>query len=731
MIKARPVAGDIAAGRDFLRDLTPFMWRKYLDFAAIQDIQSIKRQIHAHKGGAVVAVAGHNVKLGRGGIREIEFYAQTQQLIWGGRDPSLRGSQTCEALLALAARGRMEEADAERLIDAYRFLRQTEHRLQMINDQQTQTLPEEAAQLEAFAVFMGFETLEAFAATLTEELTAVAERYAVLFGDSPELTGKGKGWGAAAMAAGAEDTGGAAGGDEAGSLVFTGEEDDPETLATLSRMGFANASAVTAVIRGWHRGRVRACRSERARQLLTEITPGLLSALSTTLDPDASFTRFNEFLNNLPAGVQLFSLFANKPVLLELVAEIMGSAPSMAETLSRHPVLLDSVLTKGFYDPLPSLPVLAADLDTQLAQARDFQDVLDFCRRWVNDRKFQVGLQLLRHASDGHATGPMLSDVAEAVLSRLVPQVIEEFATTHGHIEGASFALLALGKLGSREMSLTSDLDLICVYDLPARGDAAVLLESDGRKKLAAPVYFSRLAQRVINAITAKTGEGTLYEVDMRLRPSGNQGPIACSLETFARYQSDEAWTWEHLALTRARVVVGPPDLAGKLEAALRAVLTKPRDPEKLRKDTTEMRQRIDAERAARSIWEIKYIRGGLVDLEFIAQYLLLRHAPDNPALIATGTVPILQGMVEAGHLEAETGQALIEACRLWHRLMGALRLTVGTDALDTEQATEGLKQTLAKAGGTEDFQALRAKIEACAAAVQACYLRLLGEEQG
>jgi glutamate-ammonia-ligase adenylyltransferase len=695
MIKARLVAGDEETGTAFIRFLRPFIWRKSLDFAAIQDIHSIKRQINAHKGGRSIAVAGHNVKLGRGGIREIEFFAQTQQLIWGGRQPEMRVSGTMEALHALAAAGHVTPEVVADMGAAYRYLRTLEHRLQMIDDKQTQTLPTNPQQLAEIAAFMGAADADAFAAELTGHLQTVEHHYAGLFEDAPPL-GAG------------------------GNLVFTGGENDPETVHTITEMGFANADAVCSTIRGWHHGRVRATRSTRARELLTELTPALLSALATTTAPDDAFMRFDEFLGRLPAGVPLFSLFYANPSLLELVAEIMGDAPMLAEHLARHTTTLDSVLQANFFEPLPPQDALEAELARALAEADDFQLVLDVSRRWANDRKFQVGVLTLRNVIEAGEAAGALSDVAGAVLRQVGPKVEDEFARAHGLVPGGAWVILAMGKAGGREMSATSDLDLILIYDCADMSD-----ESDGGRPLAAPVWFSRFTQRMVNALTAKTGEGTLYEVDMRLRPSGNSGPIATSLESFSRYQVDGAWTWEHMALTRARVVAGDPALAARVEGVIRETLTRPRDQAKLLTDVAEMRERMAKEHKAASVWDVKHLRGGLVDIEFTAQYLQLAHGPAHPEMLDTNTARALEKAAEAGVLERGDGSTLTEALRLWGAVQTVLRQTIA-GAFDEHTAPRGLKDVLVRAAGLTDFKSLTDRMEDCAAAAHEVFHRLV-----
>ncbi|WP_119462340.1 bifunctional [glutamine synthetase] adenylyltransferase/[glutamine synthetase]-adenylyl-L-tyrosine phosphorylase [Rhodospirillaceae bacterium SYSU D60014] len=696
MIKARAVAGDRQAGAQFLHRLRPFVWRKHLDFAAIQDIHSIKRQIHAVKGFRHIAVGGHNIKLGRGGIREIEFFAQTQQLIWGGRSPELRPAGTCEAIRALVAAGRVEERTAEEMIAAYRYLRQVEHRLQMTNDQQTQTLPPEGPELDTLARFVGHETTAAFTEELLGHLGRVEDHYAELFEEAPSLSGP-------------------------GSLVFTGAENDPDTVRTLTQIGFTDGSSISAIIRGWHAGRYRATRSTRARELLTELMPTLLEALGRTSQPDAAFTKFDEFLAGLPAGVQLFSLLYANPALLGLLAEIMGGAPRLADHLSRNPALLEAVLAHGLSEPPPAAAELAKELQDILGQANDFQDVLDIVRRWTKDRQFQVGVRILRNIADADAAGPALSNIAQTALAALQPHVEAEFANRHGRLPGNGLVTVALGKLGGREMTVNSDLDLIFIYDAP--DDPGLM--SDGPKPLAPIHYYARLSQRLINAINAPTGEGRLFEVDMRLRPSGNAGPIASSLSGFRRYQEENAWTWEHMALTRARVVAGNPILAATVEAVLREVLTRPRDPAKLVQDVAAMRARMAGQHPTDRLWDVKHLRGGLVDVDFIAQYLQLRHAAAHPEILHPNTTDALASMAAAGLLDGKAADELIAAMRLWRRLQGLLRLTVG-DRPAEEALPDALRQALAEAGGGADFADLKEKIMAAAATVRTQFETLI-----
>jgi glutamate-ammonia-ligase adenylyltransferase len=702
LIKARPVASDPEPAARFLDFLKPFIWRRNLDFAAIQDIHSIKRQIHAHKGHRRPAVNGHDIKLGRGGIREIEFFVQTQQLIFGGREPRLRRPPTCAALATLVAAGRVAPPVAGELEAAYRFLRQVEHRLQMIDDRQTHQLPKTDAEVEKLAVFLGYDHAGPFREALLGHLVRVEERYAELFEEAPPLAGP-------------------------GNLVFTGTDPDPGTVDTLRRLGFDNPSAVIATVTGWHHGRYRAMRSGRARELLTELTPALLGQLGRTRHPDEALARFDEFLGRLPAGVPLFSLFHANPWLLEIIAEVMGTAPRLAQLLAVHPALLDAVLAPDFFDPLPEAETLLDAYRHTIAQAGHFEDVLNLSRRWVHDQTFRAGVHILRTITDGDHCGPFLSAVADLALSDLLERVTEEFSRRFGRIAGGGVAIIAMGKLGSGQMTIGSDLDLILVYHAPPG-----VTQSDGVKPLSPSEYAIKLTQRLIHVITAPTPEGRLYEVDMRLRPSGHAGPVAVSLEAFTRYQQHEAWTWEHMALTRARLVAGSPWLCDQLRRVIHEVLTRPRDPARLLIDVADMRRRIQKEFATKNPWEVKYARGGFIDINFIAQALMLRHAHEHPDVLSPNTVRALQGLADAGVLDRAIAADLIATHRTWRRIQGFLRLTTG-GAFEPNDAPLGLRLALSRCvfPGQEppvDFRAVDAHVRDIAAqAFQ--YLQMLIDE--
>jgi len=704
MIKARPVAGDRALGEHFLREIRPFLWRRHLDFAAVADIHSIKRQIHAHKAakgaGAQIALAGHDVKLGRGGIREIEFTVQVLQLIWGGRDPALRDPTTLGALAALVAAGRLDRRAAADLADAYVFLRQLEHRLQMVADRQTHRLPEDATGLARIASFMGFASAEAFSAAFMAHLARVERHYGTLFEVAPTLSR-------------AEEGG--------GNLVFTGVEDDPETIATLRRMGFEDPSSVAAMVRGWHHGRPRATRSTRARELLTEVMPALLAAFGRQHHPSQALARFDAMLQRLPAGVQVLSLLHRNPALLERVAGILGAAPQLAEHLARNPAALDGLLagtlnTNGA-DPSATLPALVKD-------ARHFEEALEAARRIATERKFEIDAAALEGTVDADTAGALRSDLAETAIAALLPRITADFAERHGKVPGGGLAVMALGKLGGREMLPGSDLDLVLVYD----HDPEATGSEGGRRPLAPSEYFIRLAPQVVAAITTPGAEGRLWEVDMRLRPSGNKGPVAVRLSAFEQYHRENAWTWERMALTRARVIAGPPALKRRVTEAVRAALLRPEVAEAALADAAAMRARMLRDLQAEGPWDLKLMPGGLVEVEFIAQALQLRHAPARPEVLATTTRVALARLARAGLLPEEDAQALIRADRLWRTVIGLIRLTQGKtreEALPVPTVAALLRATapLLEAPPV-DLAGLRAQMQQCAQAVRDAFNR-------
>ena len=697
LIKARTVAGDSQAGAAFLAELIPYIWRKYLDFAAIADIHSIKRQIHDHRGHAVVAVAGHNIKLGRGGIREIEFFVQTQQLIAGGRQPELRGRRTLDMLKELARFGWIDDATRDQMSSAYCALREIEHCLQMINDAQTHTLPDDAEGLAVVARMAGYRSAGSFEKAVARTLTTVRDRYAALFEAAPSLTSA------------------------LGSLSFTGDADDPETLATLAALGYRNPAEISRTVRGWHFGRYPATRSASARERLTEFVPVLLEALAGNEGADAAFAAFDRFLARMPAGVQLFSLLRNNTGLLNLLVTVLAAAPRLAETIVRRAHVMDALLDPAFFGSTPDAAVLRERLAESLAEARGFEDVLDRARIFGQEQQFLIGVRMLAGTIGVRQVGYAYSDLADVLLSAVLDATVKEFERAHGRMTRGAVALVAMGKLGGREMTATSDVDLILLYDFDEAAAA-----SNGPRPLHGSQYFARLTQRLVAALSAPTAEGTLYAVDFRLRPSGKSGPLATHIDAFAAYQAKDAWTWERMALTRARIVAGDRKLARRAGADVHAVLTQRRDARKIIADIREMRGMVEEAKGGKGAWDLKQAPGGLVDIEFIAQSLLLVNAHRAPQLISTETGAVLTAAAAAGLLSPADADVLLPALRLYQALIQITRLCLDR-AFDPETAPRALLERLAKAGELPDFATLDAHVRATEAAVREIFERLIG----
>ncbi|MBO1075343.1 bifunctional [glutamine synthetase] adenylyltransferase/[glutamine synthetase]-adenylyl-L-tyrosine phosphorylase [Roseomonas marmotae] len=706
MIKARPVGGDRVAGDAFLAEIRPFVWRRHLDFAMMADIHSIKRQIHATHGArganAQVQVAGHNVKLGRGGIREIEFTVQALQLIWAGRDPALRDPTTLGALAALAAAGRIDRRAAADLADAYVFLRDLEHRLQMVADRQTQQMPEDDGALARIASFMGFSDSATFAATLTRHLSRVERHYMQLFEQGalvPETPSQEP-----------MDS----------RLTFDEEHDDPETLRALAAMGFAAPVQVSAKLRGWFHGHTRATRSERARALLRSLTGPLLAAFASQREPDVALARFDAVLSRLQAGVQMLSLFQRNPALIARVAGLLGAAPALADHLALNPAALEGLLAGQMLDgATASLPAL-------VKEARHFEEALDGARRLVMEGKFEIDAAALEGRIDADAAGIARSDLADGAISALLPHVTANFAARFGKVRGGALAVVALGKLGGREMLPGSDLDLVLIYDHPEE----VTESSGGPRSLPASTYFGRLAQQMIGAITAPGAEGKLYEVDMRLRPSGSKGPVATSLSSFERYHTESAWTWERMALTRARCVAGPPGLRRRIKAAVKAALMEHAGPQAI-SDAVAMRARMLRDLPPDGPMDIKAMPGGMIEVEFIAQALQLAHARRKPAVLAQTTRKALENLGRARILPPEDAATLIAADRLWRTTLGLLRLTVGhwrKETLPASTAAALLRATTPLLDKPPvDLSGFRTQMQAQAEQVRSLFERHLG----
>jgi len=459
-------------------------------------------------------------------------------------------------------------------------------------------------------------------------------------------------------------------------------------------------------------------RSARARELLTKLTPAILKSLAGTADPDAAFVQFDRFLSNLPSGVQLFSLFLARPEFLSLLAKVVGSAPRLATHLARTPATLDALPDADFLANLPARPQLDANLKRQLQGS--YEEQLDGARRFAREESFRVGVQLVDGTAKAEQAGPAFARIAESVIGGLLPVAGAELAASAGTVPGAAFAIIAMGKLGGREMTASSDLDLVFVYDTPQGVEG-----SDGPRPLSPTLYFARLAQRLISALTTPTAAGTLYDVDMRLRPSGNKGPAAVSFKSFADYHERESWTWEHLALTRARVVAGPEKLRMRIEAEIAARLTAPRDRTLILADARDMREKIAAQYPGSNRWDLKYAPGGLIDIEFLAQSLQLVHASARPDILDTNTVTALEKIAAAGILGDGDAHILLEGARLQTSLTQILRIAL-EETLEPGTASSGLKALLVHAGDAVNFVQLERELAARQDEVRAVFGRLM-----
>jgi glutamate-ammonia-ligase adenylyltransferase len=697
LIKARICAGDTAAGDGLMRELSPFIWRKYLDYAAVADVHAMKQQIHAYRGHGAIAVEGHNIKLGRGGIREIEFFAQTQQLIAGGRHPELRGRATVPTLAALAAGAWIDRETRDALTEAYYFLRRVEHRLQMMNDEQTHTLPSDREALDHFAKFLGYADRDEFAGALLMHLRNVEQHYVKLFESAPALLA------------------------ERQNLTFATPEGESEALNRLAQLGFRQPPAVIEAVRRWHAGESRALRGEQARHHLIELTPLIVEQLSRAENPDAALVAFDRFVAELRAGGRFFSLLRQNPELIRFIALILGVAPRLADILAQSPHLIDALIDPSFFGPLPDEPQLEAELTRALAETHGYEAVLDAIRLFGQEHMFLIGARILSGSVVAAQAGELLARLADVLVRAVHRKVEKEFVATYGRVRGMQTAIIALGRLGAREMTANSDLDLIVIYDLDQQEPA-----SDGKRSLYGAQYFARLTQRLISALTVKTNYGVLYQVDMRLRPSGRAGPLATQIGGFAGYQEREAWTWEHMALTRARVISGPPEFAARIETVIRAVLCRRRDPAAIAADVVDMRGAIAREKGDDNPWDLKYAAGGLIDIEFIAQYLQLVHAASSPEILNVTTARVLETAARLGLLAGEDDAVLRPAVRLFHDLTQVLRLCL-TGAFDPKTASAAVLALLARAADLPDFAALEAHLRETERQVRECFVRILG----
>ena len=675
-IRARAASGDIAEGHAFLDTIRPFVWRRSLDFGAIAEIGRLTTRIRDHYAAGQAIGPGYDLKRGRGGIREVEFFAQTYQLIHGGRNPALRLRGTRASLDALADAGIIAPDDALVLGQSYDRLRTIEHRLQMVGDQQTHSLPIDPQALDNVAALDGTT-----GAALVAELSAISDRVGSRF-DALIATLSPRG--AVAVA-------------------------DQPLARNLRELGFAEPDALATRIESWGNGKFRALRSETAREAFARIRTPLLRALAAAPDQTRALLRWEQLIEHLPSAINIFRLLEARPALFDVVMRILAHAPRLADDLARRADLLDTLIDRTAFDLPGDVATIAARL-SRAEKGDDYQCLLDAVRRRVGEMRFALGVQLIEQAHDAGAIAAALSRVAEATIGVLTTATEAEFAAVHGHVPDSRLIILGLGRLGGGALTHASDLDLVFLFS----GDYAH--DSDGARPLGGTLYYTRLSQRVTAALSAPTAAGALYEVDTRLRPSGTQGPIAVTLDSFAQYQRNDAWTWEHMALCRARVIYGSSADRAALAAIIESVLTMPRDMAVLRADVLKMRADMARHKPPKGPMDVKLARGGLVDAEFIVHYLQLRERtafdPDLGLAISA--------LAEAGLVP--------HAMRESHDLLARLLVVVRLVAPDGAFPPDASRAIVAHACGEADWECLIAAIATARRTIAAAWQSVFDE---
>ncbi|NJM51209.1 MAG: bifunctional [glutamine synthetase] adenylyltransferase/[glutamine synthetase]-adenylyl-L-tyrosine phosphorylase [Sphingomonadales bacterium] len=662
-IRARFAAGDARLGNYFLRSIDSFIWRRSLDFGQLKNIQQMSAQIRDHYSRGQKAGPGYDLKRGRGGIRECEFFAQAHQLIHGGRDPALRIADTQAALAALASAGWIGGEEAKALSESYALMRQIEHRLQMMNDRQTHSLPSDMAGCDAAARLHGLADGEELLGLIAPHIARVQKIYDGLAREEEEGS-------APPLAA---DT-----------LPLSDQ---------LQSMGFTDAGGVAARITRWRSGKLRAIRSNAARDAFEAVLPEMMAAFAASPDPERALARFDTMIEALPSAVNFFLLLEARPKLRSLLGNILSYAPTLADTLARRAELLDGLIDASALDLPDDTQQMTRHLEMVTAGS-DYQQLLDYVRVFVGERRFAYGVQLIEGQYDPLRVARGYAHLAEAALLILTKATIAEFEQMHGRVPGGELVILALGRLGGEGLTHASDLDLVMLFT------GSYEAESDGAKPLGATQYFNRLAQRVVAALSVPTASGALYEIDTRLRPSGEQGLLCVSLDSFERYQLNDAWTWEHMALTRARPVFGSAGARAAAQQVIDKVLSQPRDADKLFQDVAAMRGDMDRHKPPKGTLDVKLLPGGLVDSEFIVHALQLSgRAKPVPQL-----GDAIERLTQAGALP----DSYNPADALLSRFLIILRLV----APDMETPGQAAQQLIAQILKYDDWAALMAAVE-------------------
>jgi glutamate-ammonia-ligase adenylyltransferase len=634
--KARPVAGDCAAGERFLATLRPFVYRRYLDYGALDGLREMKAAIAAEVARKELA---DDIKRGPGGIREIEFLVQALQLIRGGREAELRERRLLPALSALVAAGHIAPATGTAMAEAYRFLRRLENRLQMLRDAQTHALPEQALDRARLAQGLGQATWSGLRDALDVQRARVAAEFDALLAPRRRT--------AAPDAIAAYWRG------------LPGEGGVPVLLEA----GFVDAAGADASLRDFARAPALRALSDSARARLDRVLPALLTAAAASPLPDAALPRLLPLLHNILRRTSYLALLDEQPAALQRLVDVLVRSALLGERLAAHPLLLDELLDVRVAGPLPGRETMIAACNAALA-LDDTETALHALNETRQALSFRIALATLDQRQDADASARQLAWLADAVVGVVLQLAQREMAAAHGTVANARFAVIGYGSLGGEELGFGSDLDVVFLYD--AASDA----HSHGPRPLEASRWFARLAQKIVALLGTVTAAGRLYDVDVRLRPDGAKGLLVSTLASFGDYQRERAWTWEHQALVRARAVAGDMRLCDAFEQVRNATLSRPRDAEALRNDVLSMRAKMRAEldrsepdRSSAGRFDLKQGEGGLVDLEFLLQYIVLRDADAYPGLLAARDTPgLLDAACTGGTLAPATCAALRSA---------------------------------------------------------------------